>query len=70
MVQEHGEESKYGWKVTGRCDRGLCGAAYYPKTFLGDIGCHLDLFLYDLVRFSYLFYLILAIINAVYQGVC
>lgn len=61
MAQENEEESKYGGKVRGRWYGGLCGAAYYPKT---------SLFLYDFGRFSDLFCLILATINAIYQEVC
>lgn len=43
---------------------------FFQKAFLDDIGYHLDLILYDFGRFSYLFCLILAIINTIYQGVC
>lgn len=49
---------------------GLCGPAYYPKTFLGDTLYHPDLFLCDFGRFSGLFCLISATINAIYQEVC
>lgn len=70
MVQGNEEELKYVGKVRGRWDGGLCGAAYYPKTYLGDTWYHLDLFLHDFGRFLDLFCLILATINAIYQQVC
>lgn len=65
LDQENEEKSKYGGRVRGTWDGGLC--AHYPKPFLGDILCHPDLFLYDLGRFSNHFCLILTVVNATYQ---